>query len=89
MNIEFDACKLSSGIYYYQLKVENLVQTKKMILIKMTFKETIEHSPHIITEGSIIERLKREFKYPLDDVLSNSLMIYDEIGKLLLEKIIS
>ena len=53
----------------------------------MIFKETIEHSPHIITEGSIIERLKREFKYPLDDVLSNSLMIYDEIGKVLLEKI--
>ena len=33
-NIEFDASKLSSGIYYYQLKVENLVQTKKMILMK-------------------------------------------------------
>lgn len=53
----------------------------------MTFKEGINHYPHIITEGSIIERLKREFNYPLDDLLSNSTMIYDDFGKLLLEKI--
>ena len=53
----------------------------------MTFKEAVNFYPHIITEGSIIERLKREFKYPLDDALSNALMIYDEAGKSLLEKI--
>ncbi len=53
----------------------------------MNFKEAINHFPHIITEGSIIERLKREFNYPLDDALSNALMIYDEAGKILLEKI--
>jgi S-methylmethionine-dependent homocysteine/selenocysteine methylase len=53
----------------------------------MTFKEAINFYPHIITEGSIIERLKREFHYPLDDALSNALMIYDEAGKFLLEKI--
>lgn len=53
----------------------------------MTFKEVIHHFPHIITEGSIIERLKSEFKYPLDEILSNALMIYDETGKILLEKI--
>lgn len=53
----------------------------------MTFKETVNFYPHIITEGSIIERLKREFNYPLDDALSNALMIYDEAGKVLLEKI--
>ena len=33
-DVEFDASKLSSGIYYYQLKSENFVQTKKMILMK-------------------------------------------------------
>jgi S-methylmethionine-dependent homocysteine/selenocysteine methylase len=53
----------------------------------MIFKEAVSFYPHIITEGSIIERLKREFNYPLDDLLSNALMIYDEAGKSLLEKI--
>ena len=53
----------------------------------MTFKEAINHFPHIITEGSIIERLKREFNYPLDELLSNSKMLYDDKSKILLEKI--
>ena len=53
----------------------------------MIFNEAVNFYPHIITEGSIIERLKREFNYPLDDLLSNALMIYDEAGKVLLEKI--
>jgi S-methylmethionine-dependent homocysteine/selenocysteine methylase len=53
----------------------------------MIFNEAVKFFPHIITEGSIIERLKREFNYPLDDLLSNALMIYDEAGKVLLEKI--
>jgi len=55
--------------------------------MKLTFKQAIEFYPLIITEGSVIERLKREFNYPLDDALSNALMIYDEAGKSLLEKI--
>ncbi|HCY76985.1 MAG TPA: homocysteine methyltransferase [Ignavibacteriales bacterium] len=53
----------------------------------MTFKKAVNFYPHIITEGSIIERLKREFNYPLDDTLSNALMIYNETGEALLEKI--
>ena len=53
----------------------------------MIFNEAVSFYPHIITEGSIIERLKREFNYPLDDALSNAPMIYDEAGKVLLEKI--
>ena len=32
--VEFSANGLASGIYYYQLKAENYVQTKKMILLK-------------------------------------------------------
>ena len=56
-------------------------------MTKLIFKQAINFYPHIITEGSIIERLKREFNYPLDDALSNALMIYDEAGKSLLEKI--
>jgi len=30
----FDASRYSSGIYFYQLKSREFVQTKKMILIK-------------------------------------------------------
>ncbi|MCB9208060.1 MAG: T9SS type A sorting domain-containing protein [Ignavibacteriales bacterium] len=32
--INFDASKYSSGVYYYQLKVGQFIQTKKMILLK-------------------------------------------------------
>jgi len=30
----FDASKLSSGVYYYQLKADNFIQVKKMMLLK-------------------------------------------------------
>ena len=32
--INFDASKLSSGVYYYELRAGSLVQTKKMIYLK-------------------------------------------------------
>jgi len=32
--VEFNASKLPSGIYFYRLKAGNFIQTKKMILIK-------------------------------------------------------
>lgn len=32
--VEFDAAKYSSGIYFYTLKTQNNVQTKKMVLLK-------------------------------------------------------
>jgi hypothetical protein len=32
--IEFDASELSSGIYVYQLRAGNLIQSKKMVLIR-------------------------------------------------------
>jgi hypothetical protein len=33
-DVSFDAASLSSGVYYYSIKVGSLVQTKKMILMK-------------------------------------------------------
>jgi len=32
--VEFDANNFSSGIYYYQLRAGNLIQTKKMVLLR-------------------------------------------------------
>jgi len=32
--VEFDANKLSSGIYYYQLKAGTFTETKKMMLMR-------------------------------------------------------
>jgi len=32
--IEFNAANLPSGVYFYQLKAGEFIQTKKMILIK-------------------------------------------------------
>jgi len=32
--VEFDAGKLPSGVYFYQLKAGEYVQTKKMLLLK-------------------------------------------------------
>jgi hypothetical protein len=32
--IDFDAAKLSSGVYFYSLSVNNFTQTRKMILEK-------------------------------------------------------
>ena len=32
--VEFNASQLSSGIYFYQLKTENFIETRKMILLK-------------------------------------------------------
>ena len=32
--IEFNANKISAGVYYYTIMTENIIQTKKMILLK-------------------------------------------------------
>lgn len=32
--VEFDASKIPNGVYFYQLKTENFISTKKMILMK-------------------------------------------------------
>ena len=32
--VEFDASELTSGIYFYQLKADNYIETKKMVLLK-------------------------------------------------------
>jgi len=32
--VEFNAAEFTSGIYFYQLRAGNFVETKKMVLIK-------------------------------------------------------
>ena len=33
-DVNFDASKLSTGIYFYKLQTENFISTKKMVLTK-------------------------------------------------------
>jgi hypothetical protein len=33
-SIDFNGSNLSSGVYFYQLRTENFIQTRKMILVK-------------------------------------------------------
>lgn len=47
----------------------------------------ITDNPLILTEGAVIERVKREFKYDLNQYIENAVMIYDTIGKKILDKI--
>lgn len=43
----------------------------------LNFEKTIKHAPVILTEGAIIERLKREFNVELDPNIVHAGMIYD------------
>lgn len=53
----------------------------------LNFIKAVAASKIILTEGSIIERLKREFNYPLDDNLLNAAMLYDDAGRNILKTI--
>lgn len=53
------------------------------------FIKALDKQNLILTEGSIIERLRRDFKYPLDDNLLNAAMLYDEAGRNILTDIYS
>ncbi|MBZ0201255.1 MAG: homocysteine S-methyltransferase family protein [Ignavibacteriaceae bacterium] len=53
------------------------------------FVQAFEERKLILTEGSIIERLRRGFNYALDDNLLNAAMLYDDAGRKILEEIYS
>lgn len=53
----------------------------------MKLKEILIKFPLILTEGAVIERIKREFSYKLDESIANAEMVYSKEGKTLLEKI--
>ena len=50
-------------------------------------KKIISEYPLILAEGAVIERIKREFKFELNQYIENAGMIYDTIGKKILDKI--
>ncbi|MFW9999768.1 MAG: homocysteine S-methyltransferase family protein [Candidatus Hodarchaeota archaeon] len=50
-------------------------------------RKLISENPLILAEGAVIERVKTEFKFELDEYIANAGMIYDTIGKKILDKI--
>lgn len=54
----------------------------------MRFEEALSEYSLILGEGAVVERIRRgEFSYDLDEHILHSGMIYDDTGKLILEKI--
>jgi len=47
----------------------------------MTFIETITNEKYILTEGSIIERIRRETDLPLDKYVENSSLLFSDNGR--------
>jgi homocysteine S-methyltransferase len=54
--------------------------------MKRDFNSIISSSPLMLTEGSIIERLRREYRYDLNIEILNANCIYDPKGKKILEE---
>ncbi|MBC8063182.1 MAG: homocysteine S-methyltransferase family protein [Clostridiaceae bacterium] len=48
--------------------------------LQNTFLNTFSNSSFLLTEGAIVERLKREFCIPLDKNIVHAGLIYEEIG---------
>ena len=53
----------------------------------MSFDDVVREAPAIITEGAVIERIRREQSAPLDPHILNAGLIYDESGEMQLKKI--
>lgn len=53
----------------------------------MGFRTMIDENPLILTEGSVVERIKRETRYTLDRDIENAGMIYEEGGRTVLSSI--
>ncbi len=47
----------------------------------MSFEETVKTRPWLITEGAVIERLRREFSMPLDPWVHHAGFVYDRQGR--------
>jgi len=50
-------------------------------------RKLILENPLILAEGAVIERIKREFKFELNQYIENASMIYDHQGTKILDKI--
>lgn len=45
---------------------------------QLSFVGTYRTSPYILTEGAVVERLRREFHIPLDEDLIHAALIYND-----------
>ena len=53
----------------------------------MDFEQAVKNSPGVLTEGSLIERLRRDSAIHLDPHLEHAALIYDAYGRAALEKL--
>ena len=53
----------------------------------MNFKDTVANAPIILTEGAVIERLRRDPAVELDPYITNAGLIYDQDGKQAMSRI--
>ena len=57
--------------------------------MKKSFSEVVQTAPLLLTEGAVIERLRREFCLPLDPDILHAAFIYDEQNRTTLKRIYS
>ncbi|MFX0008128.1 MAG: homocysteine S-methyltransferase family protein, partial [Candidatus Hermodarchaeota archaeon] len=55
----------------------------------MVLEELLSENPLVLAEGAVIERVKREFNYPLNPYIQNAAMVYNTDGRIILDKIYS
>ena len=53
----------------------------------MAQSEQLSEHPLVLAEGSVIERVKREFNYELNPYIQNAAMVYNTDGRIILDKI--
>jgi hypothetical protein len=53
----------------------------------MTFLETVEQAPYVLTDGGIETRIVYEFHLAMDPQMEASRLVYDERGREVLQEI--
>lgn len=55
--------------------------------MKKPFSEIVRTAPLLLTEGAVVERLRREFRLPIDSEIVHAAFVYDEHHRAIMRKI--